>query len=103
MSSKSQEFSHGVDNFLLFIDALNVGNVQRVELYWNYDGTIVHPGSTCGLFCNDHLYVSSVEISELNNYPESYDTFFFNFHKFFSDSLTVFLIGAVWHTPTRVA
>ena len=82
MSSKSQEFSHGVDNFLLFIDALNVGNVQRVELYWNYDGTIVHPGSTCGLFCNDHLYVSSVEISELNNYPESYDTFF-NFQKFF--------------------
>jgi hypothetical protein len=45
-----------------------VGNIQRVELYWKYDGTIFN---TCGLFCNDHIYVRSVEISELNNYPES--------------------------------
>lgn len=72
LSSKSFKFAHGQSTFLLYIDPFNVGNIQRVELYWKYDATITHPGSTCGLFCNDHLYVSSVEISELNNYPESY-------------------------------
>ena len=67
----SQKFVHGADTFLLFIDPFNVGNIQRVELYWKYDGSVIHPGTTCGLFCNDHIYVRSVEISELNNYPET--------------------------------
>ncbi|XP_046630612.1 pancreatic lipase-related protein 2-like [Daphnia pulicaria] len=68
IAENSQQFVHGADTFLLFIDPFNVGNIQRVELYWKYDGTIFN---TCGLFCNDHIYVRSVEISELNNYPES--------------------------------
>ncbi|XP_046463356.1 pancreatic lipase-related protein 2-like isoform X1 [Daphnia pulex] len=68
IAENSQQFVHGADTFLMFIDSFNVGNIQRVELYWKYDGTIFN---TCGLFCNDHIYVRSVEISELNNYPES--------------------------------
>lgn len=61
---------HGTDTYTLYVDAMNVGNIQRVELEWNYDGSVINPGTVCGLFCNDHVYVSSVEISEMNNYPE---------------------------------
>lgn len=71
----SQKFVHGADTYLMFIDPFNVGNIQRVELFWKYDGSVLDPGTVCGLFCNDHIYVRSVEISELNNYPESYVLF----------------------------
>ena len=53
---------------MLFMNDVNVGKIQRVELHWKYDTGILHP---CGLFCNDHLYVTSIEVSELSNYPES--------------------------------
>ncbi|KZS07195.1 putative Triacylglycerol lipase [Daphnia magna] len=71
IAENSQKFVHGADTYLMFIDPFNVGNIQRVELFWKYDGSVLDPGTVCGLFCNDHIYVRSVEISELNNYPES--------------------------------
>jgi pancreatic triacylglycerol lipase len=71
LNSRSDKFIHGEDALYIYIVAEDVGRIQRVSLTWNYDGLVIDPGSVCGLFCNDHLYVSSVEISELNNYPES--------------------------------
>jgi len=71
ITDRSDKFIHGEDALYVYIVAEDVGRIQRVSLTWNYDGLVVDPGSVCGLFCNDHLYVSSVEISELNNYPES--------------------------------
>jgi len=71
ITSRSDKFIHGEDALYLYIDKMDVGRIQRVEFYWNYDGLVIDPGSVCGLFCNDALYVSSVEISELMNYPES--------------------------------
>jgi len=70
LTSKAVKYVHGTDTYTLYVDDLNVGRIQRVELQWHYDASILDPGSHCGIFCNDHVYVSSVEISELNNYPE---------------------------------
>ena len=71
ITSRSDKFIHGENALYLYIDKMDVGRIQRVEFYWNYDGLVIDPGSVCGLLCNDALYVSSVEISELMNYPEN--------------------------------
>ena len=66
--TSSAQLEHGKDHLMLFIDDMDVGKVQRVEVYWNYNGGLLHP---CTLLCNNNLYVSSIEISELSNYPET--------------------------------
>lgn len=64
---------HGQAHFFLHVQDEDIGRIQRMELHWDYDSSIFDPGSLCGLFCNDHLYVSSIEVSEMNYYPEQYD------------------------------
>jgi len=62
---------HGENQLFLYVTAEDVGKIQRIELHWNYDQSILDPGSICGLFCNSALYVSSVTVTEMNHYPES--------------------------------
>ena len=63
--------NHGEEYFFLDVSGDNVGRIQRVELEWNYDFSVLHPSTVCvPLLCNSHLYVSSIEISEMSNYPE---------------------------------
>ncbi|XP_046641958.1 pancreatic lipase-related protein 2-like [Daphnia pulicaria] len=64
---------HGGDNTFLFAVPTNVGRVEKVNLRWKYAMTDLLDwlDGTCYLgFCNQRLYVNSVTISELNNYPE---------------------------------
>jgi len=63
--------THGENYFFLDVSGENVGRIQRVELEWRYDTSILSPSTICiPLLCNSHLYVSSIEISEMSNYPE---------------------------------
>jgi len=68
MRGGSVDLSHGEHYQTLVIEGSDVGKIQRIELNWKFNSGIFHP---CGLFCNSNLYVSSVEVSELSNYPEA--------------------------------
>ncbi|XP_018335884.1 pancreatic triacylglycerol lipase [Agrilus planipennis] len=41
------------------------GNVKKVELSWQYDMNVLEPRTLCLLWCNDHLYVNSVSVDEM--------------------------------------
>jgi hypothetical protein len=61
---------HGQPYVYLVEDPANAGKLTGVALSWNYITTALNPLSYC-VFCNKNLYVSSVQVSELNNFPES--------------------------------
>ncbi|XP_030766603.1 pancreatic triacylglycerol lipase-like [Sitophilus oryzae] len=41
------------------------GNVRKVELSWVYDMNVLEPKTLCLFWCNDHLYVKSVVVDQL--------------------------------------
>lgn len=41
------------------------GNIKKVELNWEYDMNVLEPRTLCLLWCNDHLYVKSVSVDEM--------------------------------------
>ncbi|KAF2902054.1 hypothetical protein ILUMI_04153 [Ignelater luminosus] len=41
------------------------GNIKKVELNWEYDMNVLEPRSLCLLWCNDHLYVKSVAVDQM--------------------------------------
>ncbi|XP_017784310.1 PREDICTED: pancreatic triacylglycerol lipase-like [Nicrophorus vespilloides] len=41
------------------------GNIKRMELNWEYDMNVLEPRTLCLFWCNDHLYVKSVSVEEL--------------------------------------
>ena len=57
-------------NFLTTTDA-DLGVIQQVDVDWVYITDLRNPLTYCGAGCNSRLYVSIVEVSSLNNYPES--------------------------------
>ncbi|XP_046392749.1 pancreatic lipase-related protein 2-like isoform X2 [Ischnura elegans] len=60
--SKTFVVSHSTD--------VGPGPVRKVELNWEYDGDMLSPRSLCLFFwCNDHLYVSQVEVSPMDLAP----------------------------------
>ncbi|XP_071443298.1 pancreatic lipase-related protein 2-like [Hetaerina americana] len=60
--SKTFVVSHSTD--------VGPGPVRKVELSWEYDGDMLSPRSLCLFFwCNDHLYVSQVEVSPMDLSP----------------------------------
>ncbi|KAG8228722.1 hypothetical protein J437_LFUL009404 [Ladona fulva] len=60
--SKTFVVSHSTD--------LGPSPVRKVELSWEYDGDMLSPRSLCLFFwCNDHLYVSQVEVSPMDEPP----------------------------------
>ncbi|KAI4461829.1 short-chain dehydrogenase/reductase [Holotrichia oblita] len=41
------------------------GNIKKVELNWEYDMNVLEPRTLCLFWCNDHLYVKSIGVDEL--------------------------------------
>ncbi|KAK9696432.1 Lipase [Popillia japonica] len=41
------------------------GNIKKVELNWEYDMNVLEPRTICLFWCNDHLYVKSIGVDEL--------------------------------------
>ncbi|XP_039275610.1 pancreatic triacylglycerol lipase-like [Nilaparvata lugens] len=56
-------FEHGTSRSFVVTHPEEVGEVRRVELYWEYDMDVLQPRSLCFLWCNDHLYVASVHVA----------------------------------------
>lgn len=41
------------------------GKIRKMELNWEYDMNVLEPRSLCLFWCNDHLYVKSVSVDEM--------------------------------------
>lgn len=41
------------------------GNIKRIELSWEYDMNVLEPRTLCLFWCNDHLYVKSIAVDEM--------------------------------------
>ncbi|XP_077289795.1 pancreatic triacylglycerol lipase-like [Arctopsyche grandis] len=41
------------------------GKIRKVELSWEYDMNVLEPRSLCLFWCNDHLYVKSITVDEM--------------------------------------
>ncbi|XP_019877450.1 pancreatic triacylglycerol lipase [Aethina tumida] len=41
------------------------GTVRKIELNWEYDMNVLEPRTLCLFWCNDHLYVKSVMVDEM--------------------------------------
>ncbi|XP_048522431.1 pancreatic triacylglycerol lipase isoform X2 [Dendroctonus ponderosae] len=41
------------------------GNIRKVELNWIYDMNVLEPKTLCLFWCNDHLYVRSINVDQL--------------------------------------
>lgn len=59
-----EKFQHGTSRSFVVTHTDNIGPVRKVDLYWEYDMDVLQPRSICFLWCNDHLYVSSVKVEE---------------------------------------
>ena len=71
-SSLGMNLAHGSSQAFLQTNLANIGNLKSLNLQWNYVNNLLDPKTICmGLFCNNHLYVNSVIVSEMNNYPET--------------------------------
>lgn len=58
-----EKLEHGTSRSFVVSHQDDIGEVSRVEVYWEYDMNVLQPRSICFLWCNDHLYVASVRIS----------------------------------------
>ena len=67
----STRITHGQTLRFLVVDKVNVGQVQTVVVSWNYQSSLLDPTSFCGSSCNRNLYVNSVQVAGLTNYPQS--------------------------------
>ncbi|XP_054275869.1 pancreatic triacylglycerol lipase-like isoform X2 [Macrosteles quadrilineatus] len=59
-----EKFQHGTSRSFVVTHVDNIGPVRKVDLYWEYDMDVLQPRSICFLWCNDHLYVSTVKVEE---------------------------------------
>ena len=41
------------------------GTIKKVELSWEYDMNVLEPRTICLFWCNDHLYIKSVSVDEM--------------------------------------
>lgn len=59
-----ERMEHGTSRSFVVTHPDDIGQVKRVEFYWEYDMDVLQPRSICFFWCNDHLYVSSVGVAE---------------------------------------
>lgn len=59
-----EKFQHGTSRSFVVTHTDDIGPVRKVDLYWEYDMDVLQPRSICFLWCNDHLYVSTVRVEE---------------------------------------
>lgn len=69
--SEHRRIDHGVINKFQFTSHLDLGYIMRTEFRWDYNDQFLKPGTYCwSLFCNRGLYISTVQVSPINYYPE---------------------------------
>nr|CAD7432682.1 unnamed protein product [Timema monikensis] len=60
------KLQHGQSRSLVVTHPSDVGRLRKVEFYWEYDMDVLQPRSLCFFWCNDHLYVSAIEVAEMD-------------------------------------
>lgn len=64
--SGDMKLAHGTTHTMVVSHPSDLGgNVKKVELNWEYDMNVLEPRTLCLLWCNDHLYVKSVTVDEM--------------------------------------
>lgn len=63
-NSGYERMEHGTSRSFVVTHPDDIGQVKRVEFYWEYDMDVLQPRSICFFWCNDHLYVSSIGVTE---------------------------------------
>jgi len=72
ITKEHERFDHGRTKSFLMTSHVDLAHIIRAEFHWKYDDSLTNPGSYCWmLLCNRALYVSYVEISNLDYYPET--------------------------------
>ncbi|KAJ9576895.1 hypothetical protein L9F63_006513, partial [Diploptera punctata] len=56
---------HGQSRSFVVTHPAHAGKIRKVEFYWEYDMDVLQPRSLCILWCNDHLYVSKIQVEEM--------------------------------------
>lgn len=60
------KLQHGQSRSFVVTHPTDVGKVRKVEFYWEYDMDVLQPRSLCFFWCNDHLYVSNIQVAEMD-------------------------------------
>ncbi|XP_065212217.1 pancreatic triacylglycerol lipase-like [Planococcus citri] len=59
-----EKLEHGTSRSFVVTHPDDIGRIRRIEFYWEYDMDVLQPRSICFLWCNDHLYVASIRVTE---------------------------------------
>lgn len=64
--SDDMKLEHGSTYSMVLSHPADMGNnIKKVELSWEYDMNVLEPRTLCLFWCNDHLYVKSVAVEEM--------------------------------------
>lgn len=64
--SGDMKLEHGTTYTVVVSHPVDIGgNIKKMELNWEYDMNVLEPRSLCFLWCNDHLYVKSISIDQM--------------------------------------
>ncbi|GLH06117.1 Phospholipase A1 1 [Gryllus bimaculatus] len=69
--SLQSDTNHGQTRSFVVTHPTDLGPVRRLDFYWEYDMDVLQPRSLCFFWCNDHLYVSRIEVAEVDMSPRS--------------------------------
>ncbi|KAL0276804.1 UNVERIFIED_CONTAM: hypothetical protein PYX00_004295 [Menopon gallinae] len=58
---------HGTTRSFVVSHQIDTGRVKKLEFFWEYDMNVLHPGTLCLFWCNDHLYVSRIAVEEMDS------------------------------------
>ena len=69
----SDRIYHGSAHSFLFTSKYGLGKAVKLELKWVYDASNFNPHTYClEPWCNRNLYLQTIEISNINHYPERF-------------------------------
>lgn len=63
---EDMKLEHGTTHTVVVSHPADLGGkIRKMELNWEYDMNVLEPRSLCLFWCNDHLYVKSVSVDEM--------------------------------------
>lgn len=61
------KLQHGSSRSFVVSHPIDARKIRKIEFFWEYDMNVLEPRSICLFWCNDHLYVSRIEVSEMDS------------------------------------
>ncbi|CAB3377364.1 pancreatic triacylglycerol lipase-like isoform X2 [Cloeon dipterum] len=60
------KLQHGHSRTFVVSHPAELGPIKKIDFYWEYDMDVLQPRSLCFFWCNDHLYVSRIQVMEMD-------------------------------------